>query len=138
MVEEIRHAVRGSARPHAVSLLSLLGLSISLSFFGFDLLSSSLSLLASVEVEGVVGITDAHDVSASSHVVDEGTSNGAGNLELLNKKGSGDAEDLGDLLEHSLVLLIIEEDSVVKLFLNLGLGPGLLLGLGALTGVLLL
>jgi hypothetical protein len=136
-VEEIRHAVRGSARPQAVSLLSLLGLGFSLSGFGGSLLSSRLSLLASVEIEGVVGITDAHDVATSSHVVDEGTSNGAGNLELLAKDGSGDAEDLGDLLEHSLVLLLIEEDSVVKLFLNLGLGPGLLLSLGAL-GVLLL
>lgn len=134
---EVRHAVRGSARPQAVSLLALLGLGFSLSGFGGSLLSSRLGLLASVKVEGVVLVTDLHDITAGGHIVDEGTSNGAGNLELLAKNGSGDAEDLGDLLEHSLVLLIIEEDSVVKLFLNLGLGPGLLLGLGALSILLL-
>lgn len=134
---EVREAVKGSARPQAVSLLALLGLGFSLSGFGGSLLSSSLSLLAFVKVEGVVLVTDADDVATVSHISDKSTSNGAGNLELLAKNGSGDAEDLGDLLEHSLVLLLIEEDSVVKLFLNLGLGPGLLLSLGAL-GVLLL
>ena len=84
-----------------------------------------------------MGITDLNNFSTVSHVLDEGTSNGARNLELLAKNGSGDAEDLGDLLKHTLVLLLVEEDSVVKLFLNLGLGPGLLLSLGTL-GVLLL
>jgi hypothetical protein len=85
----------------------------------------------------VVGITDLNDFATLSHVLDEGTSNGAGNLELFAKNGSGDAENLGDLLVHSLVLLIIEIDSVVKLLLDLGLGPGLLLCLGTF-GVLLL
>jgi len=80
----------------------------------------------------VVGITDLLDFASFSHVLDEGTSNGAGNLELFAKNGSGDAKDLGDLLVHSLVLLIIEEDSVIKLLLDLGLGPGLLLCLGTL------
>lgn len=130
-------AVRGSARPQAVSLLALLGLGFSLSGFGGSLLSSGLSLLALVKVEGVMLVADADDDATVSHILDEGTSNGARNLELLAKHGSGDAEDLGDLLRHSLVLLIIEEDSVVKLFLDLGLSPGLLLRFAALSVLLL-
>lgn len=56
-------------------------------------------------------------------VLDEGTSHGSADLELFAKNGSGNAEDLGDLLEHSLELLLVEEDGVVKLILDLDFGP---------------
>ena len=57
------------------------------------------------------------------HILDESSGNGTTDLEFFAKDGSGDAEDLWDLLDHSLVLLLVEENSVVKLFLNLDLGP---------------
>ena len=74
------------------------------------------------------------------HILDEGSGDGSVNLELLTENGSGDAKDLGDFLEHSLVLLLIEIDGVVHLFLNLNLGPGLLLNLSlaSFAGQLLL
>ena len=66
-------------------------------------------------------------------ILDEGSGDGSSNLELLADDRSGDAKDLWQLLEHSLVLLVVKEDSVVKLLLNLDFGPGLLLGLGSLS-----
>ena len=123
--------------PQAISLLALLALSFGLSSLSGSLFSSSLSFLTLVEVEGVVLIANWYKETTSGHVLDEGTSDGASNLELLAEDSSGDAKDLWDFLEHSLVLLLIEEDGVVKLFLNLGLGPGLLLGLGTLAVLLL-
>ena len=67
--------------------------------------------------------------------LDKGTSNRSSNLELFAKNGSGDAKNLWHLLDHSLELLLVEENSVVKLFLNLNLGPGLLLCLGSSLGL---
>ena len=84
-------------------------------------------------------LTDGEDQTLVSQVLDESSGNGSANLELLAKRGSGDGKDLGDLLEELLVLPLFKEDSVVKLFLDLNLGPGLLLSLGsALTSVFLL
>ena len=110
--------------------LGLLGL-LSSELGGLDgsLLSSGLGLGALVEAEGVVLLTEGGDLATAEHVVDEGTGDGTIDLELLDKHGAGDAKDLGDLLDHSLVLLIIEEAGIIGLFLNLHLGPGLLLAL---------
>ena len=73
-------------------------------------------------------------------IFDESTGNGSTDLELLAKDSSGDAENLWNLLEHSLVLLLFEEDGIVKLLLYLDLGPGLLLdlSLSSLSGEFLL
>ena len=64
-------------------------------------------------------------------VSDHASCNGAVDLELVDKLRHGDSEELRCLLGDSLVCLRIEEDSVVKLFLYLDLGPALLLGFGA-------
>ena len=69
-------------------------------------------------------------------VSDHASCNGAVDLELVDKLRHGDSEELRCLLGDSLVCLRIEEDSVVKLFLYLDLGPALLLGLSASTGFL--
>ena len=68
-------------------------------------------------------VTDWLDQSLDMKVLDESSGDGSANLELLDKSSSGDAEDLWDFLEHSFVLLLVEEDSVVSLLLYLGLGP---------------
>ena len=80
-------------------------------------------------------LADWFDQALLVHVLDEGTGNRSSNLELLAKNGSGDAQNFWHLLDHSLVLLLIEENGVVKLFLNLDLGPGLLLCLGSSLGL---
>ena len=67
--------------------------------------------------------TDWSDQALLVHVLDKGSSNRSSNLELLAKHGSGDAKNFWHLLNHSLVLLLVEENGVVKLFLNLDLGP---------------
>ena len=82
-------------------------------------------------------IANWNNKATGSHVLDESTSNGASDLELFAEDGSGDAKDLRNFLDHSFVLLLVEEDGVVKLLLNLGLGPGLLLGLGTLGALTL-
>ena len=115
-------------KPTGGSLL-LLG-----SFFGVSggFLGSCLSLASHVEVKlGVLG-TDWLDQTLLVKVLDEGSGNGTTNLEFLAENGSGDAENFRNLLNHSLVLLVLEEDGVVKLFLYLDLGPGLLFGFTSL------
>ena len=76
-------------------------------------------------------LTDWFDQALFVHILNKGTCDGSTNLKLLAKNGSGDAKDLWHLLNHSLVLLLVEEYGIVKLFLNLNLGPGLLLCLGS-------
>ena len=56
-------------------------------------------------------------------MVDDETGNGSVNLELLAEDGSGDAQDLWDLGAELFVALLVEEDFIVKLILNLDLGP---------------
>ena len=108
-------------------LLGFLGSELS----GLDgsLLSGGLSLGALIERERMVLLADGGDLTAANHVVDEGTGDAAIDLELLDKHGASDHQNLGNLLDHSLVLLIIEEAGIIGLFLNLDLGPGLLLAL---------
>ena len=67
--------------------------------------------------------TDWSDKALLVHILDESSGNGTTDLEFFAKDGSGDAEDLWHLLDHSLVLLLVEEYGIVKLFLNLNLGP---------------
>jgi hypothetical protein len=66
-------------------------------------------------------------VKISDHTSGDGTVD----LELVDQLRNSDSEELGCLLGDSLVCLSVEEDSVVKLFLDLDLGPALLLGLSA-------
>ena len=66
-------------------------------------------------------------------ISDHTSSDGAIDLELVDQLRDGDGEELGGLLGDSLVSLSIEENSVVKLFLYLDLGPALLLCLSTST-----
>ena len=59
----------------------------------------------------------------------ESTSDGSTNLELLTEDGSGDAKDIWNTFAHSFELDFLEEDGVVKLFLDLNFSPTLFLGL---------
>ena len=79
-------------------------------------------------------LTNWFDQTLFVQLFDEGTCNRSSNLKLLAKNGSSDAKNLWHLLNHSLVLLLVEENGVVKLFLNLNLGPGLLLCFGSSLG----
>ena len=54
------------------------------------------------------------------------------NLELLHDNTASEAKNLGHLRADFVEALLVEEDLIVELVLYLGLGPGLLLGLGAL------
>ena len=80
-----------------------------------------------IEVERGVLLTNWLDEILLVQIFDECPGDRSANLELLAKDGSSDAEDLWNFLEHSLVLLLIQEHGVVKLLLNLDLSPGLLL-----------
>ena len=97
------------------------------SFIG-SLLKSSLGLASLIEIKGGVLLSNWLDQLLSGKILDQSSRDGTSNLELFTENGSSNAEDLWDLLEHSLVLLLIQEYGVVKLLLYLGLGPGLLLG----------
>ena len=69
-------------------------------------------------------------------ISDHTSGDGTVDLELVDQLRNSDSEELGCLLSYSLVCLSVEENSVVKLFLDLNLGPALLLGLSASTGFL--
>ena len=102
---------------------------------GGGLLSGGLGLHAHVQVERGVLLADWSDEVLLVEVLDESSGDSASDLVLLTKNCSGDAKHLWDVLEHSLVLLLLEVDGVVKLFLDLDLGPALLLGLGTLSSL---
>lgn len=96
-------------------------------------LGGTLGLCTLVEIERAVLGSDWEQKVSTGELLDEGTSQGSADLELFAKNGSGHAKDLGNLLEHSLELLLIEEDGVVKLILDLDFSPRLLLSLGSFT-----
>jgi hypothetical protein len=102
--------------------LSLLLFGFLSSFFS-NSLKCGLGEGALIEIERSVLLTNWLDEILLVHILDKGSGDGSTNLELLAKDGSGNAEDLWDFLEHSLVLLLIQEHGVVKLLLNLDLGP---------------
>ena len=118
--------------------LSFLSFGSGLLSFSGSFLSSGFGLASHVEVKTSVLYTDWFDQALFVHILNKGTCNRSTNLELLAKNGSGDAKNLWHLLNHSLVLLLVEENGVVKLFLNLNLGPGLLLCFGSSLGLSLL
>ena len=118
---------------------SLLLLGVEGGLVGGGLLESRLGVHAGEKVPGRVGVSNSLDESLGMEISEEGTSDRSVNLELLAESGSGDTEDLGDVLGQLVVSVLVEEDFVVKLILDLNFGPGLLLGLGgALLGAGLL
>ena len=96
-----------------------------------SLLKSGLGLDTLIEIEAGVLLSDWFDQLLSGKILDQSSSDGTTDLEFLTENGSGDAKNLWDFLDHSLVLLLIQEYGIVKLLLNLGLSPGLLLGFSA-------
>ena len=54
------------------------------------------------------------------------------NLELLHHNGAREAKNLGHFRADFVEALLVQEDLLVELVLDLGLGPGLLLRLGSL------
>ena len=116
------------ARENSCSLLVFLGLSGGI--FS-SLFSGTLGLSSSHKVElGVLG-TDGFELSLLVEISDEGSGNGSVDLELLAQDSAGDAKDLWDFVAEFLVSTFVKEDFVVKLILDLHLGPGLLLGFTA-------
>ena len=105
--------------------LALLGLDLGIS--GGSLLSGLLSWgeseVTSAEVEGCSLGSDWGDEVLSNEILDDCSGNGTADLELLNQDRSGDAEHLWNLLDDAFVLLLLKEHVVVKLLLNLDLGP---------------
>ena len=114
------------------SLSLLLALGSGLFFFSL-LLEGRLGILTSVEREIVAGnVTDRLDVTRLDEVPEEGPADRSINLELFHDSRASDAENLGHLGADFVEALLVKENFVVELVLNLGLGPGLLLGLGTL------
>ena len=93
------------------------------SSFISSLLESGLGLDTLIEIKGGVLLSNWSDQLFSGKILDQSSGNGTTNLEFFAENGSGNAEDLWDLLDHSLVLLLIQEYGVIKLLLYLGLGP---------------
>lgn len=79
-----------------------------------------------------VPLTDSLDGALLEAVLDQSAGDGAVDLELLAKRRTGDAENLCHFLRNLFVALLVKEHVVVKLVLNLDLGPALFLGLAAL------
>jgi len=79
-----------------------------------------------------VAFTDWFDGTALDTVPDEGAGDGSVNLELFAEGCTGNAENLCHFLRNLFVALLVKEHVVVKLVLNLDLGPALFLGLAAL------
>ena len=105
-------------------LSSLLDLgSLSFSSLCLQFLSSRFGLGSSVEVEGVMLLSNGNDQTSLGEFLDECSSDGSTNLELFNKDSSGDAKDLWNFFKHSFELFVIKIDGIVELFLYLGLGP---------------
>lgn len=111
------------------SWLFLLLLSSSgLSSFVFGSLGGRFGLSTLVEIEWTMLVTDWDQQLSRVEILDQSTSNGTTDLELFAKNGSCNTEDLRNFLFHFLHISGLEEDSIVKLFLDLDFSPTLLLG----------
>ena len=68
-------------------------------------------------------LTNSLDETLFLQLGEENTGDGTVDLELFDETGTGDGENLGDLVHQFIVALFIEENIVVKLILDLHLGP---------------
>ena len=115
------------------SLLSLLGLLSFGSLFCGSLLLGGHGKFTPVEREIRAGdVADWENITGASQVSHESPGNRSINLELFHDDGASEAENLGHLRADLVESLLVEEHIVVKLVLDLGLGPGLLLSRGSL------
>lgn len=98
------------------------------------LLESGLGLGAGVEGElGIANISNGLDFSGCGARSEDTAGDRSIYLELFHDDGASQTEDLWHLLHDLVESLLIQENIVVKLVLDLGLGPGLLLGFGSLS-----
>mgnify|MGYP000992124345 CR=1 FL=1 len=88
-----------------------------------SLLKSGLGLDTLIEIEAGMLLSNSFNQLFSGKILDQSSGDGTTDLELFAKDSSGDAKDLWDFLNHSFVLLLIQEYGVVKLLLDLCLGP---------------
>ena len=89
----------------------------------------------SSRVEGEVraaDVTDWLDISGACKMHEQSSGNSSINLELFHDDWTREAENLGHFCADLVESLLVQEDVLVELVLNLGLGPGLLLCLGSL------
>ena len=93
-----------------------------------SLLDGALGLNTGEKVELGGRVTDTSDSALLGELLNEGTGNGAIDLELFHEGGAGHNQDLGDFLADLSEALLIKENIGVELVLNLNLGPGLLFG----------
>ena len=106
---------------------SLLLLGGGLSLFSSSLFRSRLSLRTFVKIKMSTLLTNWKNELFLGEVLDQGSCDGTIDLELFTKHSSGDTEDFGDFLKHTLVGFVIQIYSKVKLFLYLNFGPWLFL-----------
>ena len=97
------------------------------SSFLCGLFKGRLGLDALVEVEFGVGVTAAGDQTLTCEVADESTRDGTIDLEFFAKDSASDAKNLLALGGDLVVPPLVEEDFIVKLVLDLNLGPALLI-----------
>lgn len=95
------------------------------------LLERRLGLDAREDLEVGVALTDWLDQTTLYTVADQSTGDRAVDLELFAERGAGNAEDLCHFLRNLFVAFLVEEHIVVKLVLDLDLGPALLFSLTA-------
>ena len=87
------------------------------------LLFGELGVLTGVDSEGSVVISNLSDEILCVKISDHLSRDRAIDLELVDHLAHGNNQELGCLLGNSLVKLLVEDDSVVHLFLYLDLGP---------------
>ena len=68
-------------------------------------------------------LTNGLDETLLLQLGEENTGDGTVDLEFLDETGTGDGENLGDLVHQFIVALFIKENIVVKLILDLHLSP---------------
>ena len=68
-------------------------------------------------------LTNGLDETLFLQLGEENTGDGTVDLEFLDETGTGDGENLGDLVHQFIVALFIKENIVVKLILDLHLSP---------------
>ena len=68
-------------------------------------------------------LTNSLDETLLLELGEEDASDGTVDLEFLDETGTGDGENLGDLVHQLIVSLLVKENVVVKLILDLHLSP---------------
>ena len=111
--------------------ISLLLLSFLCSSFLLFLLEGTLGLGSREEIEAMVGVTDALDVTSCGELPNQTTCNRSVHLKLFAENTTGDAKDLWGFRKDLVVFLLLKEYFIVCLFGDLNLSPLLASFLGS-------